>query len=263
MSLITEQGTTGYKVICTEAAEPENRIRYIGCTSTDLNNSINSFSPGLKSTSSGYFLNYTPGNIMLYRCSSGVYTTIMADSPAVSKNYEVDFSACVDLAGKNYSTIKIGDRTWMAENLAFLPAVGPSNTGSETINHFYVYGYEGTSVNTARAQSNYATYGALYNWPAAMASCPTGWHLPSDAEWTSLTDYLTNNGYGYEGSGSDIGRSMASSSGWNYSSVAGTIGNDQSGNNRSGFSGLPGGTRYYDGGFRSLGDAAVFWSSTD
>jgi len=151
----------------------------------------------------------------------------------------------------------------MAENLAYLPAVNPPASGSETAIHYYVYGYDGTNVTSAKERANYTNYGVLYNWPAALTACPSGWHLPSDAEWTLLTDYLTNNGYGYGGSGSEIGKSLAANYGWTFSSSAGNVGNDPARNNRSGFTALPGGSRFSNGGFNNLSDDATFWSSSE
>ncbi|MFA5229367.1 MAG: FISUMP domain-containing protein, partial [Candidatus Paceibacterota bacterium] len=83
----------------------------------------------------------------------------------------------------------------MAENQANLTsAVGPAtvseDAGHETDPYYYVYGYDGTDVGAAKATANYLTYGVLYNWHAALTSCPPGWHLPSFDEWTVLTDYL-------------------------------------------------------------------------
>ena len=159
-------------------------------------------------------------------------------------------------------TITIGTQTWMAQNLAFLPFVCTSRSESETEPRYYVYGYEGINLDEAKATDNYSTYGVLYNWAAAQTACPQGWHLPTDAEWTILTEYLTNNGYGYEGSGNDIGKSMASKTGWNAWSTQGTVGNDLTSNNRSGFSALPAGSRGEAEGFYDLGDYALFWSGT-
>ena len=178
--------------------------------------------------------------------------------------------------GNIYTCISIGTQTWMAGNLAWLPVVSPSTASSNTTPYYYVYGYEGSTVASAKATAHYTNYGVLYNWPAAMNGaasstsvpsgvqgiCPAGWHLPSDAEWTVLTDYLTSNGYGYGGSGSDIGKSMASPSGWTSFSTLGTVGNNQASNNRSGFTALPGGNRY-SGGFISLGNYAYFWSASE
>jgi len=91
--------------------------------------------------------------------------------------------------GKVYKTVTVGDQVWLAEDLAYLPAVSPAATGSQTESHYYVYGYEGTDVAQAKATDNYGTYGVLYNLQAAMTACPEGWHLPSDAEWTQLEEY--------------------------------------------------------------------------
>jgi uncharacterized protein (TIGR02145 family) len=159
-----------------------------------------------------------------------------------------------------YNWIRIGTQVWMAENLAYLPAVIAPANGSLTLPSYYVYGYEGTNVIDAKLSGNYNSYGVLYNWKAAKTSCPAGWHLPNDTEWTTLTDFLTNNYYGFDGSGSDIGKSMASTSGWTLSPTAGTVGNDQGINNSSGFSALPGGYRNLSGAFSSLGTHAYFWS---
>lgn len=106
--------------------------------------------------------------------------------------------------GNVYKTIQIGNQIWMAENLKYLPSVVGYETGSVTYPYYYVYGYNGTNISDAKATENYATYGVLYNWSAVMGGamnsnnnpsgvrgvCPEGWHVPSEAEWTELTDFL-------------------------------------------------------------------------
>ncbi|MGI6335275.1 MAG: FISUMP domain-containing protein [Minisyncoccales bacterium] len=57
--------------------------------------------------------------------------------------------------------------------------------------HYFVYGYGGTDVDAAKATTNYNTYGVLYNWEAAKTACPTGWHLPSRAEWLTLKQFYS------------------------------------------------------------------------
>ncbi len=103
--------------------------------------------------------------------------------------------------GNVYKQVTIGNQTWMAENLRYLPAV--MNT-IEDIPAYYVNGYLGTNVEAAKAHPNYMKYGVLYNWYAAMAGaspsnenpsgvqgvCPDGWHLPSKAEWDELTEFV-------------------------------------------------------------------------
>lgn len=169
--------------------------------------------------------------------------------------------------GNTYSTIEIGNQTWMAENLAYLPTVSPKSEGSNSEPYFYVYGYEGTSVSLAKEEDNYTTYGVLYNWPASTADtygngqdiCPGGWHLPSQVEWTQLTDYLINNGYGIQ-MDSWVAKSMASNSLWELD-LDYNVGGDQASNNSSGFNALPGGERSWDGGVYNLSRHANFWSS--
>ena len=92
--------------------------------------------------------------------------------------------------------------------------------------------------------SNYATYGVLYNWPAVMTEgiCPSGWHIPSDEEFTELTDFL--------GGESVAGGKMkeAGYDHWNSPNTGAT--------NSSGWTGLPGGYRY-SGGFDAMGAAGT------
>ena len=165
--------------------------------------------------------------------------------------------------GKVYRKVKIGNQVWMAENLAYLPAVSSPSSGSESAPFMYVYNYNGTDVHAARATANYSTYGVLYNWPAAMTACPEGWHLPGDAEWTTLSEYLINNGYGYEGSGDDIAKSMAAATSWDDSSITGTPGNHPAGNNSSGLSMLPGGMRTGSASFAGMGLQGYWLSATE
>jgi len=164
--------------------------------------------------------------------------------------------------GNEYEFLTIGTQTWMVENMAYLPSVYPSSRGSDSSPYRYVIAYEGSSVSSAMATDNYSDYGVLYNWEAAKIACPTGWHLPSDDEWNTLSSYLIDNGYGNDGSGADIGKSMASTSGWNSSTIPGTLGNDQATNNSSGFQALPSGLLDSSGDFSTLGIIAYFWSST-
>jgi uncharacterized protein (TIGR02145 family) len=172
-----------------------------------------------------------------------------------------------DYDGNVYKTVTIGKQVWMVENLKttkyrngdLIRTTTPAtlDISSETTPK-YQWTYGGN-------ESNVATYGRLYTWYAVTDSrnvCPAGWHVTSDAEWMTLTDYLTNNGYGYGGSGSDIAKSLAATSGWTIDETAGTVGNDQASNNSSGFTALPSGSRSYDGTFGDVG-FGIWWSSTE
>ena len=255
ISLTSDRGTVSYKVICTEASGSENSIHYTGGL---LNSEKNQSRLRQKSTQTEYTFGYTEGDIIHYRCESGIYTTIFTDSPNESKNYEVGFVACTDLDGKNYSIVHIGDQTWMAENLAYLPTVNVSEDGAAIIAKHYVYGYEGTNVSSAKETDNYETYGALYNLEAAKTVCPSGWHLPSDDEWKELEEYLGMSSSDVEEelwrNSGNVGKKLKSTSNWQ---------SDGNGDNSNGFYGLPGGYRYDPGGFTTLGEVACFWSSTE
>jgi uncharacterized protein (TIGR02145 family)/uncharacterized repeat protein (TIGR02543 family) len=146
---------------------------------------------------------------------------------------------------KTYNKVTIGEQVWMAENLNYDV---PDNT---------------TDVCYSNADSNCDKYGRLYNWSTAMNGasssstnpsgvqgvCPVGWHLPSNAEWTQLTDYV--------GGTSKAGTKLKSSMGWNsYSGIP--VGTDE-----YGFSALPGGDGYSGGDFYYAGYNGYWWSATE
>src|SRR5690554_4182629 len=153
--------------------------------------------------------------------------------------------------GNEYNWVQIGDQVWMAENLAYLPSVNMVADGSEDAagSYYYVYGYDGTNVAEAKATDNYATYGVLYNWTAAMNACPDGWHLPSDAEWTELTDYL--------GGESVAGGKLKETGTTHWASP------NTGATNETGFTALPGGYRNNTGTFHGIGYYGYWWSATE
>ena len=122
--------------------------------------------------------------------------------------------------------------------------------------------------------NNDPTNSRLYNWFAVVGIhdadpntpnkefAPEGWHVPSDVEWTTLEEYLIANGYNYDQTTTEnkIAKAMASTTGWNTSTVFGVVGNEQSLNNSSGFNVFPEGIRTNN--FSSEGDFTAFWSST-
>jgi uncharacterized protein (TIGR02145 family) len=132
---------------------------------------------------------------------------------------------------KKYKAIKIGTQTWMAENLNY------NVSGSKCYNN---------------KPANCDKYGRLYNWSTAMKACPKGWHLPSDAEWTALTNYVESN----SGCSKCAGKHLKSASGWDsYSGISNL--------DTYGFSALPGGLGDSGGSFRSVGIGGYWWSSSE
>ena len=130
-------------------------------------------------------------------------------------------------------------QTWMAENLNYATASG--SWCKSDVNT--------TGLSGLTASSTYCdTYGRVYNWATANTSCPAGWSLPDDAEWTTLETFV-------DASGTVAGTKLKAASGWNTGSgsIAGT--------DEFGFSALPGG--YYSGSdFGYVGGSGYWWTAT-
>lgn len=150
--------------------------------------------------------------------------------------------------GTEYLTVQIGSQIWMAENLKYLPYVHSPSAGSTSQKYYYVYNYTGVSVSVAKTQEKFSTYGVLYNWVAAQTACPSGWHLPSDSEWSELSNYLG----GLSVAGGALKETGTTH--WNTPNTAAT--------NETQFTALPGGIRSTSNSFASLGNYGFWWSST-
>lgn len=162
------------------------------------------------------------------------------------------FASCGDVVtyqGYEYATVQIGDQCWFAENLqsenyengeAIPSNLSDSEWSSTTSGAVAVYGDNALNLET---------YGRLYNWYAvddARGLCPSGWHVPTDAEWTALRDHLLQFG--------NAGDQLKATSGWDSGG---------NGDNSSGFTGLPHGYREAIGGaFGGVGIDAAYWSSS-
>lgn len=150
--------------------------------------------------------------------------------------------------GNVYKTVKIGSQTWFDENLRYAGNI-PEVTSSQA----WMTIWENKTKQPAWAYynndpNNNAVYGKLYNWYAVNTGtlCPPGWHIPTDAEWTVLTNFL---------GGIDVaGGKMKSVIGWGTGNIGAT--------NESGFTGLPGGGRGFNGEFYALGSVGLWWSSS-
>jgi uncharacterized protein (TIGR02145 family) len=165
--------------------------------------------------------------------------------------------------GQSYSTLKIGNQCWMAENLNIGNMVNYNSSDNEIIEK---YCYDNNL-------SNCDTYGGLYQWNEAMqytsdqsikGICPEGWHLPSNSEWTTLTNYVRTQPENLcNSSTSNIAKSMSSTTNWNNSSNTCAVGNNPLLNNSTGFSCLPAGNHSSgSGGSYYLKKNCYFWTST-
>jgi uncharacterized protein (TIGR02145 family) len=144
--------------------------------------------------------------------------------------------------GISYSTVLIGTQCWMSQNLNTGTRInGSGNQTNNNIIEKYCY---------ADLEINCDVYGGLYQWDEAMqystmhgvqGICPAGWHLPTDDEWTTLTEYVNNqSSYRCNDTYNCIAKAMAATTSWNTSTITCAIGNDLSLNNATGFSALAG-----------------------
>ena len=157
-----------------------------------------------------------------------------------------------DYDGNTYNTVQIGNQCWTKENMKTthyesgtpIPNVTDNTAWSNLTTPAYCW-FDNDSITYAN------TYGALYNWYTVETEnmCPTGWHIPSDLEWTTLINYLGGVSYGFKLK--EIGTTH-----WNSPNTSAT--------NESGFTALPGGFRNDNSGlFYEIGDNGYWWSAKE
>lgn len=161
-----------------------------------------------------------------------------------------------DADGNEYETVLIGTQCWTKTNLRVVPAGATDGTASGNMSETDPYYYVNSSVDAS-------VYGYYYNWEAAKLACPSGWHLPSDAEWDELESYVRNQSeYVCGSSSSSIAKALASETGWNTNSGECTPGDQTTYiNNATGFSAVPAGFKWYLSGIYDMGKRAVFATS--
>jgi uncharacterized protein (TIGR02145 family) len=156
-----------------------------------------------------------------------------------------------DNEGNLYTTIRIGDQVWMGENLKAtryrngdpIPIVSdPTAWGNSTTPAYCWYNNDAANKNI---------YGALYNWQAVHTAllCPAGWHVPTDADWITLTTFLDGEGV--------AGGKLKETGTVHW------INPNSNATNESGFTALPGGYRNYFGTFSGITGYCYWWCSTE
>jgi uncharacterized protein (TIGR02145 family) len=160
-----------------------------------------------------------------------------------------------DIDGNQYNFVVIGTQTWMKENLRTTKYCNGDAIANVTDATAWNNLSSGAWAHYSNDNQYDSSYGKLYNGYVvddARNICPCGWHVPTDAEWTVLTNYLDN--LGDEGLAGGKMKSTGTQY-WQYPNTGAT--------NESGFSGLPGGLRLSSGAFVELGQWAYWWSSTN
>ena len=170
-------------------------------------------------------------------------------------NPNLSYGNMTDQQGNVYKTIVIGNQEWMAENLKTSiyrngESIATNLTYVEWLNSAITQIGAWTFYNNISQYD--CPYGKLYNWYAVADPrhvCPLGWHEPTDGEWTTLIDYL---------GGESVAGGKLKSTGLQY-----WIGPNTDATNESGFSGLPGGSRFSSGQFSNIGLNGIWWSSSE
>ena len=171
---------------------------------------------------------------------------------AIRKGWEKAENKITDIDGNQYDVIKIGNQIWMKENLKVSKYRNGESIPTGLDDNAWLNTNKGAYAIYNNNNANNAIYGKLYNWYAVSDSrglCPSGWHVPGDSEWTTLTNYL--------GGESVAGGKMKSTGTTLWSSP------NFEATNESNFSVLPGGYRNYDGSFYDVRRSAFFWSATE
>jgi uncharacterized protein (TIGR02145 family) len=175
-----------------------------------------------------------------------------------------------DTEGNEYKTIKIGNQEWTSENIrttkfndgSSIPLVKDSSQWVNLTSSGYCF------YNNSSNADEHKKWGAIYNWYAAAAGklAPSGWRVPSDADWDTLLNYLITHGYNFTGVINEenlIAIALASQTDWDVFTVVGAPGRDPKSNNGSGFTAIPAGHRDAEGVFDGMGRNCHWWCTSE
>ena len=252
-TLITSYGLTHTSAALSTAQHSKNRghavrckldPQILGCTSTsymEYSAAANlddgsCQTPAIPGCTDSRYVNFNPSANL----DDGSCSHLIGCTPSDS----------LSLDGYTYELVTIGEQCWFAENLRTTVYADGSSVPEVQNNAEWGALSTGAQCSYGNSSSNLEAYGRLYNWYAVDDSrglCPSGWHVPSDTDWTVLTDYLG----GTSVAGLALKANASNNPMWD-------------GTNSSGFSATPGGFRKLDGGYyaQSAGVQGFFWSAS-
>lgn len=237
---------------------------------------FNSTITGLAEITTYYVRAYATNSVGTFYGDNVKFTTIASSGGVPCP----DTPTLTDYDGNTYNTVQIGTQCWMKENLraehyADGVEIPLSTMSSTNVSYRYIPGCGADKVNV---------YGYLYNRAAVMRGaastianpsgvqgiCPTGWHIPSQTEWTQLSDFLNSHSQYICGNSNTpyIGKSVSATVGWNASTTTCAVGNEPASNNATGFSAVPAGEMWASDNesmtyAMSLGEETYLWSTTE
>ena len=178
-------------------------------------------------------------------------------------NRSLSYGSVTDIDGNTYATIQIGTQVWMAENLRTTRYRNGDPIPNVTDKGKWGGLSSGAWCHYENDPKHEVPYGKLYNWYTVndpRKVCPAGWHLPTDGEWQQMEAALgvPASELGrkeFRGAAQNVGGKMKTTTLWESPKLSTT--------NSSGFSGLPGGSRYSNNGyFYYLGHGGYWWSAS-
>lgn len=210
---------------------------------------------------------YLSSCAMQIKESSKTNGAVVIDSQLDQITFGKIMDSVTDADGNVYEAVKIGSQLWVTENAKTtkyndgtpIECVNDDSRWRKLTTGGYCY-YE-NDTNSAYI------YGLYYNWYAVNSGklAPKGWRVPANTDWEILEKFLSKNGTNRDGSktGKRIGVVLAARSNWNRDLTEGNVGSNTAGNNKTGFSALPGGYRYVNGLFYSQKNIGFWWSVTE
>jgi uncharacterized protein (TIGR02145 family) len=186
------------------------------------------------------------------------------NSLGMSLGNDITFSTTLgDIDGNSYSTVQLGDQVWMQENLRTTKYCNGDLVETTSPGNMDISGESDPRYQWECSDGEFGRFYTYYAITDSRSVCPAGWHVPTDSDWTKLTDYLIRNGYAYNGIEDLVAKSMAAKYSFYPDPQPGNVGNDEQTNNSSGFSGLATGGRMSTGILEFVGYHAIWWSSTE
>lgn len=215
-----------------------------------FNESLSSNKPQ-KSKSAFTLMLFSTGDQLCYKGYTVGYTSVVFDTPISSKNINFNFSTAMDFEGNVYHTVTLGLQVWLVENLISTKYRNGDAIPNITDNATWNSLSSGAWCDYDNLTENGSKYGHLYNWYSLediRNIAPKGWHVPSDVEWTNLTNFLGGESFA-GGKLKEFGTKN-----WRTPNLNAT--------NETQFSALPGGYRFDNGLFFNYGDYGYWWSNT-
>jgi len=279
-------GNENYYFLTVTGNQTSQTIKMLNAGNTTTNgekyklvyNGNNGSVSGFKSQKAINDFVFNLGDELKYTAYSDILERSITDLPTGNQTYTFEYSIGVpcsesptvtDIDGNTYNTVLIGSQCWMKENLKTTTYSNGTSIPNVTDEYAWCFLTSGAYVWYDNDISWKDSYGALYNWFATVDLndlCPTGWHVPTNDEWTALTDYIG-------GMGSPHGNELKSCRQVNSTLGGGCNTNEHPrweediygnyGTDDFGFSGFPGGRRDGNGSFYGIGYLGCWWSSTE